>query len=69
MSFRCKTRRSSRSAILTNRDTREKLFNTAGPAPRRATPTIPAPSISQIAQLRAQKAKLLGYPNYAAYKL
>ena len=41
----------------------------AGRAPKRATPTTPAPSSAQLAMLRAEKAKLLGYPNYAAYVL
>ena len=31
--------------------------------------TIRATSIARLAQLRAQKAKLLGYPTYAAWKL
>ncbi len=38
--------------------------------PRRAaTATTCAPHIARLAQLRAEKAKLLGYPNYAAWKL
>ena len=51
------------------RHAREAVQRIAGRAPRRATPTTPAPSIAELAQLRAEKAKLLGYPNYAAYVL
>jgi peptidyl-dipeptidase Dcp len=40
-----------------------------GRAPRRATPTTRATPSPRFAQLRAQKAQLLGYPNYAAYVL
>ncbi len=56
-------------ATLKNRALREKLFknsisrsDTDGPNDNRAI-------ISEMAQLRAQRAKLLGYPNYAAYAL
>ena len=69
MSCRCRTRRSSRrSPSLADRATRaEAVRARAGRAPRRATPTTRARLIPQLAQLRAEKAKLLGYPNYAAY--
>ena len=40
-----------------------------GTEPRKATPTIPARPSPRLAQIRAEKAKLLGYPNYAAWKL
>ena len=54
---------------LTNRDTRKALFakswnraETGGTNDTRAT-------IARLAQLRARKAQLLGFPNYAAWKL
>ncbi len=34
-----------------------------------ATPTTRAPRIERLAQLRAEKAKLLGFPNFAAWNL
>ncbi len=56
-------------ASLTNRALREKLFKASlnrsdsdGPNDNRAI-------ISEMAQLRAQRAKLLGYPTYADYTL
>ena len=42
---------------------------TRGRARKKAMPTTRAPPSRELAQLRAQKAKLLGYPNYAAYVL
>ncbi|HEY3778812.1 MAG TPA: M3 family metallopeptidase, partial [Rhizomicrobium sp.] len=54
---------------LTDRSVRQKLFDNswtrAGKGDKNDTRAI----ISELAQLRARKAKLLGYPNYAAYVL
>ena len=44
-------------------------MRTPGTAPSTATPTTRATTIARLAQLRAQKAELLGFPNYAAWKL
>lgn len=54
---------------LTDRDTREKLFNESWTRTEKGDKNDTRDSISEIAQIRAQKAKLLGYPNYAAYTL
>ncbi len=56
-------------AELTNRDTREKLFNSSWTRTEKGDANDTRATIVQIAQLRAQKAQLLGYPNYAAYTL
>ncbi len=54
---------------LQNRTTREALFaNSTARAERDGDNDIRA-TIARIAQIRAQKAKLLGYPTYAAWKL
>ena len=54
---------------LTDRDTREKLFNNSWTRTEKGDPNDTRATIVELAQLRAQKAKLLGYPNYAAYVL
>ena len=54
---------------LNDRATREKLFNLRWTATERGDANDTRATISEIAQLRAQKAKLLGYANYAAYTL
>jgi peptidyl-dipeptidase Dcp len=54
---------------LTNRDTREKLFNASYARTEKGDANDTRAIIAEIAQLRAQKAQLLGYPNYAAYVL
>ncbi|HEY5336924.1 MAG TPA: M3 family metallopeptidase, partial [Rhizomicrobium sp.] len=56
-------------AELTDRDTREKLFNASWTRAEKGDANDTRGIIQQLAQLRAQKAKLLGYPNYAAYVL
>src|SRR5215469_10643013 len=54
---------------LTNRDVREKLFNQRWVATEKGDANDTRGTIEEIAQLRARKAKLLGYPNFAAYTL
>ncbi len=54
---------------LTNRRSREKLFNARWLATQRGDKNDTRAIISEIAQLRAEKAKLLGYPDYASYAL
>jgi len=54
---------------LTDRSVREQVFNNSWTRTEKGDANDTRPLIQQIAQLRAQKAKLLGYPNYAAYSL
>jgi len=54
---------------LTNRDVREKLFHNSWIRAEKGDANDTRDIIAELAQLRAQKAKLLGYPNYAAYVL
>ncbi len=54
---------------LTNRDVRKKLFNQRWTATEKGDANDTRAAIEEIAQLRAEKAKLLGYPNFAAYTL
>jgi len=54
---------------LSNRDTREKLFNASWNRAEKGDSNDTRKIIVQIAQVRAQKAKLLGFPNYAAWNL
>ncbi len=54
---------------LENRATREKLFNSSWTRTEKGDANDTRELISRIAQLRAQKAQLLGYPNHAAYAL
>jgi peptidyl-dipeptidase Dcp len=54
---------------LTNRATREALFNASINRASKADANDTRAMIAEIAQLRAQKAGLLGFANYAAYTL
>ena len=54
---------------LANRAVREKLFNSSWTRTEKGDANDTRAIISQLAVLRAEKAKLLGYPNYAAYVL
>ena len=56
-------------ASLTNRDTRQKLFDASWTRTEKGDKNDTRDTITEIAKLRAEKAKLLGYPNYAAYTL
>ena len=54
---------------LENRAVREKLFHQSWMRAEKGDAHDTRAIISRLAVLRAQKAKLLGYPNYAAYVL
>lgn len=55
--------------FLTNRATRQKLFQASWIRAEKSDTNDTRSTIAQIAHIRAQKAKLLGYHNYAAWKL
>lgn len=54
---------------LENRGLREKLFNQSWARAEKGDAHDTRPVIARLALLRAEKAKLLGYPTYAAYVL
>jgi len=54
---------------LTNRDTRHALFESGWNRAERGGDNDTRATIARLAQLRAQKAKLLGCKNYAAWRL
>ncbi|MBI3677857.1 MAG: M3 family metallopeptidase [Proteobacteria bacterium] len=54
---------------LTNRDVRQKLFQASWTRSEKRDANDTRATIARLAQLRADKAKLLGYQNYAAYAL
>jgi peptidyl-dipeptidase Dcp len=56
-------------ASLSERATRQKLFETSWLRAERGDANDTRATISELAELRAQKAKLLGYPSYAAWRL
>ncbi|MFZ3265663.1 MAG: M3 family metallopeptidase [Terriglobales bacterium] len=56
-------------AVLTQRLTRKTIFQNSWNRAERGGPDDTRQIIARLAQLRAQKAKLLGFPNYAAWKL
>jgi peptidyl-dipeptidase Dcp len=56
-------------ANLTDRKTRETLFSNSWNRAEHGDANDTRDTIAKIAQLRAQKAKLLGYPNFAAWKI
>ena len=56
-------------ATLTDRATREALFNASWTRAEKGDGNDTRQTIAQIAQLRAQKAKLLGFASWADYKL
>ncbi len=56
-------------ASLADRATREKLFENSWTRTEKGDANDTRDTIAQVAKLRAEKAKLLGYPNYAAYVL
>ena len=56
-------------AKLSDRGTREELFEDSWNRAERGGPDDTRATIIRLAQLRADKAKLLGYPNFAAWKL
>ncbi len=54
---------------LRQRSTRQTLFENSWNRAERGGPNDTRDTVSRLAQLRSQKAKLLGFPNYAAWKL
>ncbi len=54
---------------LSNRTTRQALFENSWNRAEKGDANDTRDTIARIAQLRAQKAKLLGFPNFAAWKL
>lgn len=54
---------------LTDRATRKAIFEDSWDRAERGGPDDTRSTIARLAQLRAQKAALLGYSNYAAWKL
>lgn len=56
-------------ASLTDRATREALFDKSWTRTEQGDANDTRATIAQLAQLRAQKAKLLGFPSYADYAL
>jgi peptidyl-dipeptidase Dcp len=54
---------------LTGRATREQLFQDSWTRTERGDGNDTRATIARLAQIRAEQAKLLGYPNYAAWKL
>ena len=54
---------------LSNRATRQALFQDSWNRAERGGPDDVRDTIARLAQLRAQKARLLGHPDYAAWKL
>jgi peptidyl-dipeptidase Dcp len=55
--------------LLTNRDTRKALFENSWTRAERGGANDTRATIARLAQLRARKAQLLGFPNYASWKL
>lgn len=54
---------------LSNRATRQKLFEASWTRAEKNDSNDTRPTISRIAEIRAEKAKLLGFPNYSAWTL
>ena len=54
---------------LSHRASRQKLFEDSWNRAERGGANDTRAIVARLAQLRAQKAKLLGFPNYAAWKL
>jgi peptidyl-dipeptidase Dcp len=55
--------------FLTNRDTRHAIFENSWTRTERSDANDTRAIIARLAQLRAQKAALLGYPSFAAWNL
>lgn len=54
---------------LTNRDTRKAIFHLSWQRTQAGSPHDTTEIVQRLAQLRAQRAQLLGFPSYAAWKL
>jgi peptidyl-dipeptidase Dcp len=55
--------------FLSDRDTRQKLFEASWNRTEHSDANDTRATIARLAQLRAQKAQLLGFPNFAAWDL
>jgi peptidyl-dipeptidase Dcp len=55
--------------LLSNRDTRQSIFEHSWNRTERGDANDTRDTVARLAQLRAQKARLLGYPSFAAWKL
>ncbi|HEY1774171.1 MAG TPA: peptidyl-dipeptidase Dcp [Gammaproteobacteria bacterium] len=55
--------------FLTDRDTRQKLFEDSWTRTERGDANDTRATILRIAEIRAEQAKLMGYPDYATWKL
>ncbi|WP_448633518.1 M3 family metallopeptidase [Pedobacter panaciterrae] len=55
--------------MLSNRATRQKLFDASWNRAERNDTNDTRKAIVEIAKIRAEKAKLIGFPNYATWKL
>src|SRR5262249_2215108 len=55
--------------FLKNRALREKIFRASSQRGNHGGPSDTTKIVERVAQLRAQKAKLIGFPTYAAYVL
>jgi peptidyl-dipeptidase Dcp len=56
-------------AELTNRAVRKQLFENSYTRTEKGGPNDTRKTIAELAKVRAEKAKLLGFPNFAAWKL
>jgi peptidyl-dipeptidase Dcp len=56
-------------ATLSNRETRHTIFENSWNRAERGGPNDTRDTIARLAQIRAEKGKLLGHPNYAAWVL
>jgi peptidyl-dipeptidase Dcp len=56
-------------AMLSNRETRHTIFENSWNRAERGGPNDTRDTIARLAQIRAEKGKLLGHPNYAAWVL
>src|SRR5574337_1210515 len=56
-------------SVLTDRATRQKLFEASWNRAERGGPNDTRATITRLAEVRAEEAKVLGYPNYAAWAL
>jgi peptidyl-dipeptidase Dcp len=56
-------------ATLTHRSTRQSIFENSWNRTERGAPNDTRDTIARLAQIRAEKAKLLGFPSYAAWTL
>src|SRR6185312_4398622 len=54
---------------LENRATRQRLFLASTQRAERGDSDDTRNTVQRLAQIRAERAKLLGFPNYAAYAL